>query len=60
MTSKNPATQGNPHGDRGKALSPDKLRNTTASRKVKDQPEDKDKSRRDPEKDYAGDARKNH
>lgn len=60
MTEKIQTTRSNPHGDRGKALSPDKLRNTTAPRKTEDQPEDKNKSRRDPEKDYAGESGKNH
>lgn len=60
MNQKTPTTKANPHGDRDKTLSPDKLRNTTAPRKIRDQPEDKNKSRRDPEKDYAGEAKKDH
>ena len=60
MNEKPSTMRGNPHGDRGKALSPDKLRNTTAPRKTRDQPEDKNRSKRDPERDYAGEARKNH
>ena len=61
MTNKNPAVQGNARGDRrdrGKALSPDKLRNTTAPRKTSDQPEDKGRSKRDSGNDCAGEARK--
>lgn len=52
--------EGNPHGDRAKAISPDKLRNTTAPRKVRDQPEDRGSEKRDVDKDYDGAARKDH
>lgn len=60
MIKKTPATRGNAHGDRNKTLSPDQLRNTTAPRKVRDQPEGKGGVERDPERDYDGAARKDH
>ncbi len=40
--------------------SPTAPRNTTAPRKAHDMPEDEGYKQRDPEKDYAGPARKNH
>lgn len=57
QTSKTP---GNTEGDRAKAQSPADLRNTTAPRKAHDQPDDPKHRPRDVEKDYAGDARKDH
>ena len=53
-------TLGNEEGDRAKAKSPAELRNTTATRKAHDQPDDPKSRPRDVEKDYAGSARKNH
>lgn len=55
-----PLVEGNPQGDRAKSISPDKLRNTTAPRKVRDQPEDRGRETRDVDKDYDGPARKDH
>ena len=40
--------------------SPTDLRNNTAPRKTHDMPEDEGYKERDPEKDYAGPARKGH
>lgn len=40
--------------------SPSDIRNTTAPRKIKDMPEDKGYQDRDPEKDYEGEAAKDH
>lgn len=40
--------------------SPTAIRNTTAPRKVRDMPEDKGYRERDPERDYAGEAGKDH
>jgi len=40
--------------------SPTALRNETAPRKAPDMPEDEGYKQRDPEKDYAGPARKDH
>lgn len=40
--------------------SPSDIRNTTAPRKVKDMPEDEGYRDRDPEKDYDGEAAKDH
>ncbi|WP_281350901.1 hypothetical protein [Pseudoxanthomonas gei] len=40
--------------------SPTALRNETAPRKARDMPEDEGYKQRDPEKDYAGPARKDH
>lgn len=40
--------------------SPSHIRNTTAPRKIKDMPEDKGYRDRDPEKDYEGEAGKDH
>lgn len=50
---------GSAQRDAGSA-SPTAPRNTTAPRKVKDMPEDEGYKDRDPEKDYAGDAKKGH
>lgn len=60
MKTTRPITQGNAHGDRAKGLTPDKLRNTTAPRKVRDQPEGQGRHQRDVDKDYDGAARKDH
>jgi len=40
--------------------SPSAIRNTTAPRKVRDMPEDEGHKDRDPEKDYDGEAGKDH
>jgi hypothetical protein len=58
--------QDNPGSEKSSAqrdanmASPTAIRNTTAPRKVKDMPEDKGYRERDPEKDYAGEAGKDH
>jgi hypothetical protein len=59
MNDKRPKTSGKAQRDAGMS-SPADLRNTTARRKTRDMPEDDGHEDRDPEKDYEGDAKKDH